>query len=176
MIDHLGIGVSDIARSKQFFTDALKPLGIGMLMDFGDGAGFGYDGKPFFWIGTSTKLSAAHVAFVAKDRQTVDAFHMAALSAGGRDNGAPGVRAHYHPNYYGAFIFDLDGNNIEAVCHVPVGALAAMTSRPTAKKTVKKTAKKAAPKKVMVKKAAKKAAKKAVKKPAKKAGKAKRRR
>ena len=172
MIDHLAIGVSDIARSKQFFTDALKPLGIGMLMDFGDGAGFGYDGKPFFWIGASARLSAAHVAFVAKDRQTVDAFHMAALSAGGRDNGAPGVRAHYHPNYYGAFVFDLDGNNIEAVCHVPVGALAAMTSRPTAKKTVKRTArksaKKAAPKKV--------AAKKAVKKPAKKAAKAKRRR
>ena len=83
-------------------------------------AGFGANGKPDFWIGGEGGLDKPlHVAIVAKDRATVDAFHKAAMAAGGRDNGAPGIRAHYHPNYYGAFVLDPDGHNIEAVCHAP---------------------------------------------------------
>jgi catechol 2,3-dioxygenase-like lactoylglutathione lyase family enzyme len=82
--------------------------------------GFGANGKPFFWIGGGQAVQGpVHIAFDAPNRATVDAFHQAALAAGGEDNGAPGIRAHYHPNYYGAFVFDLDGHNIEAVCHLP---------------------------------------------------------
>lgn len=126
MIDHIGFAVSDLSASRAFYERALAPLGISVLMEVteemtgGHGAhlGFGSDNKPFFWIGTGHRAgSGTHVALVAPDHATVDAFHKAALDAGGRDNGAPGLRPHYHPDYYGAFVLDPDGNNIETVCH-----------------------------------------------------------
>jgi catechol 2,3-dioxygenase-like lactoylglutathione lyase family enzyme len=121
MIDHTGFGVSDYQRSKAFYERALAPLGITLLMEpMGAAAGFGEGRKPFFWIEAERSASTTvHVAFEAPDRPTVDAFHAAALEAGGTDNGAPGVREIYHPDYYGAYVLDLDGNNIEAVCHKP---------------------------------------------------------
>ena len=128
MIDHIGFAVSDYQRSKAFYTRALAPLGYALIMEVGaqqtesghPAAGFGASGKPDFWIGGEGKLEKPlHVAIVAKDRSTVDAFHRAALAAGGKDKGAPGLRPQYHPNYYGAFVLDPDGHNIEAVCHAP---------------------------------------------------------
>jgi len=121
MIDHTGFGVSDYAASKAFYERALAPLGISLIMEVMEAAaGFGHDGKPIFWLEERrAPVTEVHVAFLAKDRATVDAFHAAGLEAGGRDNGAPGVRATYHPNYYGAYVLDPDGNNIEAVCHAP---------------------------------------------------------
>jgi catechol 2,3-dioxygenase-like lactoylglutathione lyase family enzyme len=127
MLDHIGIAVSDYAASKVFHERALAPLGIGFIMEVtpemtGNGStsgGFGARGKPFFWISDGTGAGHAHVAFVAPSRAVVDAFHEAALAAGGRDNGTPGLRSHYHPDYYGAFVLDPDGHNIEAVCHSP---------------------------------------------------------
>lgn len=119
MIDHIGLRVSDYARSKRFFENALAPLGYSLVMEFaGSAGGFGAHGKPDFWISPGT-TAPVHVAILSPDRAAVDAFHRAALAAGGRDNGAPGPRPEYHSNYYGAFVFDLDGNNIEAVCHTP---------------------------------------------------------
>ena len=126
MLDHVGIPVSDYARSKAFYTAVFAPLGYGLVMEVtpemtGDGssaAGFG-KGKPDFWISDSDRQTRTHVAFVAADRAAVRAFHDAALAAGAIDNGAPGLRPHYHPNYYGAFVLDPDGHNIEAVCHLP---------------------------------------------------------
>lgn len=126
MIDHVGFAVSDYERAKAFYARALAPLGYTLVMEVPaaanpsdhPAAGFGADGKPDFWIGGEGRLDhPLHVAIVAKDRATVDAFHRAALAAGGRDNGAPGLRPHYHPNYYAAFVLDADGHNIEAVCH-----------------------------------------------------------
>jgi catechol 2,3-dioxygenase-like lactoylglutathione lyase family enzyme len=122
VLDHVGFGVSDYGRSKAFYEQALAPLGITLLLEpVAQAAGFGRDGKPFFWIETRGPAveGGLHVAFATEDRATVDAFHAAALAAGGTDNGAPGVREIYHPNYYGAYVLDLDGNNIEAVCHRP---------------------------------------------------------
>jgi catechol 2,3-dioxygenase-like lactoylglutathione lyase family enzyme len=128
MLDHIGLSVSDYAHAKALYAAALKPLGYGVVMevtkaDSGgayEGAGFGDKGKPSFWIGTGGALTGRlHVAFEARDRAAVDAFYQAAIAAGGKDNGAPGIRAHYHPNYYGAFVLDPDGHNIEAVCHSP---------------------------------------------------------
>lgn len=125
MLDHIGLAVADIDHSGAFYEAALKPLGLTVVMEVtaaetgGEAhAGFGADGKPFFWIGTGARpKGGTHVAFTAGDRAAVDAFHRAAIAAGGRDNGPPGLRPHYHPNYYGAFVLDPDGNNIEAVCH-----------------------------------------------------------
>jgi catechol 2,3-dioxygenase-like lactoylglutathione lyase family enzyme len=127
MIDHLGFAVSDFANSRAFYVAALAPLGIAPTMDVSkeetgdyEGTGFGVDGKPIFWVGGAAKTSGpVHVAFAAKSRDAVDRFYAAAIKAGGRDNGAPGLREHYHPNYYGAFVLDPDGNNVEAVCHAP---------------------------------------------------------
>jgi catechol 2,3-dioxygenase-like lactoylglutathione lyase family enzyme len=127
MIDHIGVAVADMDRAKAFYTSALESIGIGVIMEVSPEetgaeahAGFGADGKAFFWIGTGLKpKGGTHVAFAVKTRAEVDAFHRAAIAAGGRDNGPPGVRPEYHPNYYGAFVFDPDGNNIEAVCHKP---------------------------------------------------------
>ena len=128
MIDHVGFPVSDFRRSKTFYEKALAPLGYTLVMEVdadvtGSGAvaaGFGVNDKPDFWIGGEGGLDKPlHVAIVAKDRATVDAFYKAALAAGGIDNGAPGLRPHYHPDYYGAFVRDPDGHNIEAVCHRP---------------------------------------------------------
>lgn len=130
MIDHIGFPVSDYARARAFYTEALAPLGYGIVMEVtqeqtghAPAAGFGADGKPDFWIGGEGGEGGSHkplhVAILAKNRATVDAFYRAAIGAGGRDNGAPGIRAHYHPHYYGAFVLDPDGHNIEAVCHAP---------------------------------------------------------
>jgi catechol 2,3-dioxygenase-like lactoylglutathione lyase family enzyme len=118
MLDHLGYNVRDFAASKAFYTRALAPLGITTMME-GDGwAMLGRDGKPQLWFGAlGPATTGIHLAFAAADRGQVRQFHVAALAAGGRDNGAPGLRPHYHPNYYGAFVYDPDGNNIEAVCH-----------------------------------------------------------
>ena len=125
MIDHIGLAVADMKRARAFYLNALKPLGIVVIKEVsaeetgGEAhAHFGAEGKPFFSIGTGTKpKGGAHVAFAARTRAEVDNFYKAALSAGGRDNGPPGPRPHYHATYYGAFVFDPDGNNIEAVCH-----------------------------------------------------------
>ena len=121
MLDHIGIEVSDYARSRAFYEAALAPLGLALLMEPVEGAGgFGSEGKPFFWIAThGTPQTGIHVAFGAETREAVDAFHAAALEAGGDDNGAPGPRPIYHESYYGAYVLDPDGNNVEAVCHRP---------------------------------------------------------
>jgi catechol 2,3-dioxygenase-like lactoylglutathione lyase family enzyme len=122
MLDHVGLEVSDYERSKAFYEQALKPLGLELLMEpVREAGGFGLpsEGKPFFWINTRGRpsVSGAHVAFAAPTSEVVDAFHAAALAAGATDNGGPGSREIYHPNYYGAFVLDPDGNNVEAVCH-----------------------------------------------------------
>ena len=119
--DHVGIEVADFAASRAFYERALEPLGIGVVMEWGEGfVGFGVPGRPSFWIrqARGTTSGPVHLAFHATDRQRVHAFHAAALAAGGTDNGPPGLRE-YHPNYYGAFVLDPDGNNVEAVCHTP---------------------------------------------------------
>ncbi len=119
MIDHVILGVEDVDASRAFYEQALAPLGIGVVMAMPGGAGFGREGKPVFWIADREPSGPVHVAFTSPDRPTVDAFHAAALAAGGRDHGAPGLRPDYHASYYGAFVLDPDGNNVEAVCHVP---------------------------------------------------------
>ncbi|OGT30774.1 MAG: glyoxalase [Gammaproteobacteria bacterium RIFCSPHIGHO2_12_FULL_35_23] len=124
MIDHIGIEVADYETSKQFYSKALAPLKYKLLMEMSGFAGFGVENGagPIanFWIHQGASPSHnTHIAFTAKDRLTVDSFYKAAISAGGACNGKPGVREIYHPNYYGAFILDPDGNNIEAVCHKP---------------------------------------------------------
>lgn len=116
MIDHLGIAVTDVSRSAAFYEKALAPLGYSITRRFGEHIALGQQGKPTFWL-SQGKPHPMHIGFVATGRATVRAFHQAALAAGGKDNGAPGVREHYHPNYYGAFVLDPDGYNIEAVCH-----------------------------------------------------------
>jgi catechol 2,3-dioxygenase-like lactoylglutathione lyase family enzyme len=127
MIDHTGIGVSDFDKSKEFYTRALRPIGYELIAEFSAQvtgsaavAGFGEPPKPDFWIheGVPNK-PAVHVAFRVTSRKLVDEFYDAAIAAGGRDNGAPGPRPHYHENYYGAFVLDPDGHNVEAVCHQP---------------------------------------------------------
>lgn len=127
MIDHFGLGYSDYEKAKAFFTAALAPLGARLLMEVGaDGnpsgspaAGFGRD-RPVFWIGGEGRTAPrTHIAFAARTRAEVDAFYTAALAAGGADNGPPGLRAMYHPDYYAAFVHDFDGHNIEAVCYAP---------------------------------------------------------
>lgn len=115
MIDHLSIGVTDLAKSKAFYEAALKPLGYQVKIEMENAICFGADGGDL-WIG-AMEPNKIHLAFNAKDRATVDEFYEAAMKAGGVDNGAPGLRPHYHENYYGAFVFDPDGSNIEAVCH-----------------------------------------------------------
>jgi catechol 2,3-dioxygenase-like lactoylglutathione lyase family enzyme len=122
VFDHVGLNVKNYAASRAFYEQALAPLGYRVVMAFDQwkAAGFGTDDdKPEFWVSEREPLGAGtHVAFACADRATVDAFHEAALAAGGVDNGPPGVREHYHPSYYAAFANDLDGNNVEAVCHV----------------------------------------------------------
>jgi catechol 2,3-dioxygenase-like lactoylglutathione lyase family enzyme len=120
MIDHTGLTVSDVKKSKAFYGAALAPLGYTLLIEFEDAAGFGIAPKPDLWIGQGVPSTPPiHIAFRADTRNIVDAFYRAAMAAGGRDNGPPGVRPHYHANYYGAFVLDPDGHNIEAVCHGP---------------------------------------------------------
>lgn len=130
MIDHMGIKVADFDRAKAFYDAAFAPLGASLLYmvpaEYTGGVKVGGYGRerPVFWLHEDTPAGghSQHVAFTARNRAEVDAFHAAAMAAGGTDNGAPGLRVHYHPNYYGAFVFDPDGNNIEAVCHSPEGA------------------------------------------------------
>jgi catechol 2,3-dioxygenase-like lactoylglutathione lyase family enzyme len=127
VLDHIGINATDYERSKAFYTKALAPLGITVVMEFGKAAGFGRDRKPDFWIGQGqtsfqkpeqlAHITPVHVAFVANSKAEVDAFYAAAIAAGGRDNGKPGMRTEYHPRYYGAFVIDPDGHNVEAVTH-----------------------------------------------------------
>ena len=124
MIDHTGISVSDFGRAKAFYLSALAPLGYRLIKELpssmapAGAMGMGVPPKPDFWIaGGAPQSPRQHVAFRAASRTEVDAFYQAAIAAGGKDNGPPGIRAHYHPNYYGAFVLDLDGHNIEAVCH-----------------------------------------------------------
>ena len=120
MIDHVTATVGDFDAAKGFYEQALAPLGYSVQMEFPGAAGFGSgEGIPDFWIGVHPERGAAHVALGAPDRKTVDAFYEAAMAAGGKDNGAPGLRPHYHENYYAAYVHDADGNNIEAVCHLP---------------------------------------------------------
>jgi catechol 2,3-dioxygenase-like lactoylglutathione lyase family enzyme len=121
LIDHITIGVTDLDRSRAFYDHALAPLGIVRLYADGENySGYGEGRKAYFWIGRRAQVATgSHIAFAALDRAAVHAFHQAALTAGGRDNGAPGLRPQYRANYYGAFILDPDGHNIEAVCYTP---------------------------------------------------------
>lgn len=127
ILDHISINVTDFERSKAFYQAAFAPLGVALVMEHGHSAGFGRGGKPEFWIsGQQTSYQTAeqvhmitpvHVCLRAQSRAEVEAFYGAALAAGGRDFGAPGLRPQYHPGYYGAFVLDPDGHNIEAVIH-----------------------------------------------------------
>ena len=120
MIDHAGWAVADFKTSRDFYVKALAPLGLSLVRQGEGWAAFGHAPHTEFWIGSYGKPPGpVHLAFSAKNRGAVRAFHAAALAAGGRDNGAPGIREHYHANYYGAFVFDPEGHNIEAVCHTP---------------------------------------------------------
>ena len=122
MFDHIGLNVREYAASRAFYEQALAPLGYRVVMSSEErkGAGLGPGDKPEFWVNEREPVgTATHVAFTCADRATVDAVYAAAIGAGGRDNGPPGLREHYHPTYYAAFVLDPDGNNIEAVCHRP---------------------------------------------------------
>lgn len=133
MLDHVSVGVADLARARAFYDSVLGTLGYALVYTVdipGEGiVAHGYGAtkeKPEFWIGVPEQIDGkanatggAHLAFVAKSRKDIDAFHAAALKAGGKDNGKPGLRPHYHENYYGAFVFDPDGNKIEACSHHP---------------------------------------------------------
>ena len=163
-IDHISLSVSDYDKAKAFYTAALAPLGISALMEFpmDNGSkvvGLGPKGRPFLWLSGSGKAAHTHIALRAETRQQVDAFYAAAIAAGGTDNGGPGLREMYHPNYYAAFVLDPEGHNIEAVTHAP---LAAKAARKPAKKASAKSARKPAGRA-----AAKTARKAAAKKPAK---------
>jgi len=121
-IDHVGFSVTNYAKSRDFYAAVLKPLGFKVEMDIGGeaGGGLGDHGAPSVWLSPSKTVdNRVHLAFTSPDRKTVDAFYEAAIKAGGKDNGKPGIREQYHPNYYGAFVIDPDGHNIEAVCHKP---------------------------------------------------------
>ncbi len=129
LFDHVTLAVSDYARSKAFYEKVLAPLGVKPIMEYGKACGFGRERKPDFWIGEGptsfqkpehlAPITPVHIAFTARSRAEVRAFHEAALAAGAKDYGAPGPRPEYHGNYYGAFVLDPDGHNIEAVIHTP---------------------------------------------------------
>jgi catechol 2,3-dioxygenase-like lactoylglutathione lyase family enzyme len=127
MLDHVGISVSDYTRAKAFYMRVLKPLGYDLIIEVTSeetgnaaSAGFGAGKRPQFWVSAGKPIKGrVHFAFEAKTREAVRAFYDAAMKAGGQDHGAPGLRPHYHDNYFGAFVLDPDGHNIEAVCHLP---------------------------------------------------------
>ena len=120
MIDHVTLNVRDVNASKAFYQQALAPLGYELRLDFLEGCGFGAERTPDFFLAQRGEPSApVHVAFRSRDRTTVDEFHAAALAAGGTDNGPPGIRRVYHEYYYGAYVLDPEGNNVEAVTHEP---------------------------------------------------------
>lgn len=118
VFDHIGFNVTDFLKTKEFLVQSLKPLGIGITMEGEGWAMVGREGEGNFWFGSfGTSPGPIHIAFAAKNREQVRQFYAAAIAAGGKDNGAPGLRPDYHPNYYGAFVIGPDGHNIEAVCH-----------------------------------------------------------
>lgn len=120
MFDHVGFGVTSLAVSKAFYLRALQPLGVEVVMEGPYGVGMGRNDKPSLWLSETTEHPAhLHLAFTAENRKQVDEFYKAAMGAGGKDNGAPGLRPHYHANYYGAFVIGPDGHNVEVVCHRP---------------------------------------------------------
>jgi len=120
MIDHVTLNVRDLEACKAFYEQALRPIGYELMMDFVDGCGYGAEGMPDFFLAQRGDPTApVHVAFRSPNRQAVDAFHEAALATGGTDNGPPGIRRVYHEHYYGAYVLDPEGNNIEAVTHEP---------------------------------------------------------
>lgn len=120
MFDHIGIGATDVSVSKAFFLEALAPLGVRVVMEFAGAVGLGPPNKPAFWLSpATTPPSPLHLAFAADSHAQVDEFYRRALAAGGKDNGPPGLRPHYHANYYAAFVIGPDGHNVEAVCHQP---------------------------------------------------------
>jgi catechol 2,3-dioxygenase-like lactoylglutathione lyase family enzyme len=170
MIDHVGVRVQDFNRAVAFYREALAPIGYQVIMEFPGTVGIGAEGKPDLWLmQADAPPIPTHVAIVST-RDRIDAFHAAALAAGGTDNGLPGLRLDYHPNYYAAFVRDPEGNNIEVVCHV--SPLAPKAARPAAKAKARRAPAKAAKK--SAKKVAKKVAKKSAKKAAKKSGKKRR--
>lgn len=153
MIDHVSVRVQDFPRLLSFYREALAPIGYQVIMEYPGAVGLGAGGKPDLWLmQTDRPLNPTHVA-LSGTREAIDKFHAAGLAAGGVDNGAPGLRVDYHPNYYAAFVRDPEGNNIEVVCHLPPGAPKA--ARPSAKAKARKPAAKA---KKPVKKPVKKAA------------------
>ena len=118
MLDHISLSVSDAAKSRAFYAKALAPLGYKLVSEYEGGFGIGAEGGATLWVSQGpAQRPIAHLAFRAEDRKTVDAFHKAALAAGGKDNGRPGLRENYSPTYYAAFVLDPDGNNVETVCH-----------------------------------------------------------
>jgi len=120
ILDHIGVSVGDVARSKEFYANVLAPLGIELILEVHGWVGFGKKGKPEFWFGELQDAQLPmHIAFAANNREEVRQFYQAAIEAGGIDNGPPGLREIYHPNYYGAFVLDTDSHNIEAVSHAP---------------------------------------------------------
>jgi catechol 2,3-dioxygenase-like lactoylglutathione lyase family enzyme len=120
ILDHIGIAVSDYDKSKTFFDAALKPLNITLMMEVQGWAGYGRERSPQFWFGVGAEAQKPmHLAFAAENREQVRQFYAAAMAAGAKDNGPPGIREHYHAHYYGAFVIGPDGHNVEAVCHAP---------------------------------------------------------
>jgi catechol 2,3-dioxygenase-like lactoylglutathione lyase family enzyme len=177
-IDHISLSVEDYERAKAFYSAALKALRGGVLMEFpmDDGAkvmGLGVDGKPFLWISGSGKVPHQHIALRAENRDQVDQFYAAAMGAGGTDNGAPGLRPHYHEHYYAAFVLDPEGHNIEAVTHTPPAAAKRKAPARRSAKASAKPARRGAAKKPAARKAAAKkpASRKPARKPARRAAK-----
>jgi catechol 2,3-dioxygenase-like lactoylglutathione lyase family enzyme len=130
MLDHVSLGVSDLAKSRRFYDAVLRPLGLVRIVNFGNDRGSDYGAAPGS-LGVEFTITAElgvrpaqgmHLCFRARDRAVVREFHRLAISSGGRDDGAPGLRPQYHASYYGAFILDPDGHRIEAVCHAPEAA------------------------------------------------------
>jgi len=144
MIDHLTLRVHDLATAKAFYAAALAPLGYAVIAEYPEAIGLGVGGKPDLWLAADPSAAPQHVAFAAASRAVVDAFHAAGLQAGGRDNGAPGLRVHYHPDYYGAFVDDPTGHHLEAVIHTPPGrARKARRGRPARKAPAKRAGRRA---------------------------------
>lgn len=137
MLDHVTLRVHDLAASKAFYAALLAPLGYAVIAEYPEAIGLGAGGKPDFWLAPDPAAAPQHLAFAAPTRAAVDAFHAAGLAAGGRDNGAPGLRVHYHPNYYGAFIDDPSGHHMEAVIHTPPGGAKKAAPRKAAARTAK---------------------------------------
>lgn len=121
MFDHIGIGVTSLGECTTFYLKALQPLGVEVAMQGPYGVGLGRNKKPSLWL-SEIKMQPSHIhlAFIAENRRQVDEFHVAAIAAGAKDNGPPGLRPHYHENYYAAFVIGPDGHNIEVVCHDPI--------------------------------------------------------